>query len=158
MCDGNSRLGFVVAGLLLGILMAAMVNTIVSTAMATIVAELGGLDSTFGSPRPMWLRKWRRCRFSASCPTCMGANGFRVWHRDLFARFGAVRPDGQYRAAQHIPRNPGIGGGALMPIAFALMFDVFPIEKRGAMGGLFGAVFGISSLAGPCSARLLPTT
>lgn len=57
-----------------------------------------------------------------------------------------------YRAIQ------GIGGGALMPIAFALMFDVFPIEKRGAMGGLFGAVFGISSLAGPCSARLLPTT
>lgn len=48
-----------------------------------------------------------------------------------------------YRAIQ------GIGGGALMPIAFALMFDVFPIEKRGAMGGLFGAVFGISSLAGP---------
>ncbi|KEQ22950.1 hypothetical protein ET33_20380 [Paenibacillus tyrfis] len=39
-----SRLGFVVAGLLLGILMAAMDNTIVATAMGTIVAELGGLD------------------------------------------------------------------------------------------------------------------
>lgn len=45
----NSRLGFVVAGLLLGILMAAMDNTIVSTAMATIVSELGGLSKSITS-------------------------------------------------------------------------------------------------------------
>jgi EmrB/QacA subfamily drug resistance transporter len=48
-----------------------------------------------------------------------------------------------YRAVQ------GIGGGALMPIAFTIMFDVVPPEKRGGMGGMFGAVFGASSLLGP---------
>ncbi|CAK4847134.1 unnamed protein product [Aphanomyces euteiches] len=48
-----------------------------------------------------------------------------------------------YRAIQ------GIGGGALMPIAFTIMFDVVPADKRGKMGGLFGAVFGLSSIFGP---------
>jgi EmrB/QacA subfamily drug resistance transporter len=48
-----------------------------------------------------------------------------------------------YRAIQ------GIGGGALMPITFAIVFDIFPPEKRGKMQGMFGAVFGISSVVGP---------
>ena len=48
-----------------------------------------------------------------------------------------------YRAIQ------GIGGGALVPIAFTIIFDIFPIEKRGKIGGLFGAVFGLSSIFGP---------
>lgn len=43
----------------------------------------------------------------------------------------------------------GIGGGALMPIAFTIVFDVFPPEKRGKMTGLLGAVFGMSSVLGP---------
>ena len=36
-----------------------------------------------------------------------------------------------------------------MPIAFTIIFDIFPPEKRGKMTGLFGAVFGTSSLFGP---------
>ncbi len=43
MVEKNNKLGFVVAGLLLGILMASMDNTIVVTAMGTIVGDLGGL-------------------------------------------------------------------------------------------------------------------
>ncbi len=48
-----------------------------------------------------------------------------------------------YRAIQ------GIGGGALIPIAFTIMFDAVPLEKRGNLGGMFGAVFGLSSIFGP---------
>lgn len=43
----------------------------------------------------------------------------------------------------------GIGGGALLPIAFTIIFDLFPPEKRGKMSGMFGAVFGLSSVLGP---------
>jgi EmrB/QacA subfamily drug resistance transporter len=43
----------------------------------------------------------------------------------------------------------GLGAGALFPIAFTIMFDIFPPEQRGKMSGLFGAVFGLSSIAGP---------
>lgn len=48
-----------------------------------------------------------------------------------------------YRAIQ------GIGGGALLPIAFTIVFDIFPPEKRGKMTGLLGAVFGSASVFGP---------
>src|SRR6185312_14012996 len=48
-----------------------------------------------------------------------------------------------YRAIQ------GIGAGALVPIAFTIMFDAVPVESRGKLGGLFGAVFGLSSIFGP---------
>lgn len=36
-----------------------------------------------------------------------------------------------------------------MPIAFTIVFDIFPPEQRGKMTGLLGAVFGSSSVAGP---------
>jgi EmrB/QacA subfamily drug resistance transporter len=146
--QSNTRL--VVAGLLLGLFMAALDQTIVSTAMTTIIKKLGGLESfiwvysaymitmvvstpIFGKLSDMYGRK----RFflmglllfmvgSILCGTAMNMDQLII-----------------YRAIQ------GIGGGALMPIVFTIIFDLFPAEKRGKMMGLFGAVFGISSVFGP---------
>lgn len=52
----------------------------------------------------------------------------------------------------------GIGGGALMPIAFTIIFDIFPPEKRGKMTGLIGAVFGVSSVFGPLMGAFITET
>ena len=43
----------------------------------------------------------------------------------------------------------GIGGGALFTTAFAIIADLFPPRERGKVGGMFGAVFGLSSTIGP---------
>jgi EmrB/QacA subfamily drug resistance transporter len=43
----------------------------------------------------------------------------------------------------------GVGGGGLMAIAFAIIGDVIPPRERGRYQGYFGAVFGVSSIAGP---------
>lgn len=48
-----------------------------------------------------------------------------------------------YRAIQ------GIGGGALTPVAFTIIFDVVPREQAGKFSGMFGAVFGLASIFGP---------
>jgi EmrB/QacA subfamily drug resistance transporter len=43
----------------------------------------------------------------------------------------------------------GLGAGAIMPVAMAVIGDLFTPRERGRYQGLFGAVFGLSFLVGP---------
>jgi len=150
MVAAESKVSFVVAGLLLGILMGAMDNTIVSASMPTIVGELGGLDKF------IWVTSAYLVATMASMPIfgklsdMYGRKRFFILGLFIFLVGSALCGTAQsitqlsiYRAIQ------GIGGGSLMPIAFTIIFDIFPPEKRGKMTGLFGAVFGLSSVVGP---------
>ncbi|CAM3834606.1 MDR family MFS transporter [Mesobacillus zeae] len=150
MVSDNVNLKPVVAGLLLGILMAAMDNTIVATAMGTIVADLGGFDKF------VWVTSAYMVTVMAGMPIfgklsdMYGRKRFYIFGLLVFLAGSALCGIAQnmvqlsiYRAIQ------GIGGGALMPIAFTIVFDIFPPEKRGKMTGLLGAVFGTSSVLGP---------
>lgn len=148
--SGESNKKLVVGGLLLGILMASMDNTIVATAMGTIVSELGGMDKF------IWV---------TSAYMIASVAGMPIWGKlsDMYGRklfylsglglfivgsmlCGTAQDMSQlifYRAIQ------GLGGGALMPIAFTIIFDIFPPAERGKVSGLFGAVFGLSAIFGP---------
>ena len=150
MAAQESKLKFVVAGLLLAILMSAMDNTIVATSMGTIVSDLGGFDKF------VWVTSAYLVTVMAGTPIfgklsdMYGRKRFFIFGLSVFL-FGSILCGTAesitqlsiYRAIQ------GVGGGALMPIAFTIIFDIFPPEKRGKMTGLFGAVFGTSSLFGP---------
>lgn len=146
----KSNIKLVVAGLLLGILMSAMDNTIVATAMYTIVKDLGGFDQI------VWVTSAYMVAVMAGTPIfgklsdMYGRKRFYIFGLVVFlvgsALCGMAETMPQliiFRAIQ------GIGGGALMPIAFTIVFDLFPPEKRGKMTGLLGAVFGTSSIMGP---------
>jgi EmrB/QacA subfamily drug resistance transporter len=150
MTVSEKTIRWVIAGLLLGILMSAMDNTIVATAMGTIVADLGGMDKF------IWVTSAYMVAVMAGMPIfgklsdMYGRKRFYILGLVVFLIGSALCGIAQnivqlslYRAIQ------GIGGGALMPIAFTIVFDIFPPEKRGKMTGLFGAVFGISSVMGP---------
>lgn len=49
----------------------------------------------------------------------------------------------------------GIGASGIFPIASALVGDLFPVEKRGRILGLIGAVFGLAFMVGPLIAGVL---
>ncbi|RKP56191.1 DHA2 family efflux MFS transporter permease subunit [Cohnella endophytica] len=146
----KSSVKLVVAGLLLGLFMASLDQTIVSTAMTTIIKKLGGFESF------IWVYSAYMIAMVVSTPIfgklsdMYGRKRFFLLGLSLFLigsiLCGTATNMDQliiYRAIQ------GIGGGALMPIVFTIIFDLFPAEKRGKMMGLFGAVFGLSSVFGP---------
>ncbi|MGJ7911414.1 MDR family MFS transporter [Neobacillus sp. LXY-1] len=150
MIKSDTNLKPVVAGLLLAILMSAMDNTIVATAMPTIVSDLGGFD------KYIWVTSAYMVAVMAGMPIfgklsdMYGRKRFFMFGLIIFLVGSSLCGISQtivqlsiYRAIQ------GIGGGALMPIAFTIVFDIFPPENRGKMTGLLGAVFGASSILGP---------
>src|SRR5690606_32735547 len=52
----------------------------------------------------------------------------------------------------------GLGGGALMSMAFSAIGDIFTPRERGKFQGFTGAVFGISSVVGPLAGGLITDT
>ena len=47
------------------------------------------------------------------------------------------------------------GAGGLLPVAAAVIAETVPLERRGRMLGLIGAVFGVAFLLGPLLGGLL---
>lgn len=146
----SPNLGIVIAGLLLGILMASMDNTIVATAMGNIVGELGGMDKFVWVTSAYLVAEMAGMPIFGKLSDMYGRKKFFIFGLIVFMAGSALCGTAHtitelalYRAVQ------GIGGGALVPIAFAIMFDAVPLESRGKLGGAFGAVFGLSSIFGP---------
>ncbi len=52
----------------------------------------------------------------------------------------------------------GLGGGALITMAFSAIGDIFTPRERGAYQGFTGAVFGFSSVVGPLAGGLITDT
>jgi EmrB/QacA subfamily drug resistance transporter len=146
----KSKLGFVMAGLLLSILMASMDNTIVATAMGTIVGELGGFDKFVWVTSAYMVAEMAGMPIFGKLSDMFGRKKFFIFGLLVFligsmlcGQADKITELSIFRAIQ------GIGAGALIPIAFTIMFDTVPVEQRGKLGGLFGAVFGLSSIFGP---------
>ncbi|TCM96400.1 EmrB/QacA subfamily drug resistance transporter [Paenibacillus sp. BK033] len=146
----KSNVGLVIAGLLLSILMASMDNTIVATAMGNIVAELGGLDKFVWVTSAYMVAEMAGMPIFGKLSDMYGRKRFFLFGIIMFmagsvlcGTAGSITELALFRAVQ------GIGAGAMMPVAFTIMFDAVPLESRGKMGGMFGAVFGMSSIFGP---------
>jgi EmrB/QacA subfamily drug resistance transporter len=146
----KSHLGLVIAGLLLSILMASMDNTIVATAMGTIVGELGGFDKFVWVTSAYMVAEMAGMPIFGKLSDMFGRKKFFIFGLTVFlagsilcGTADTITELSIYRAIQ------GLGAGALIPIAFTIMFETVPVEQRGKLGGLFGAVFGLSSIFGP---------
>ncbi|HLT15202.1 MAG TPA: MDR family MFS transporter [Acidimicrobiales bacterium] len=138
------------SGLLLGMLLAALDSTIVATALPTIVSDLGGLDHI------SWVVTAYLLTMTIATPL-YGKLGDLYGRKRLFqiaiavfiassALCGLATSMAQliaFRALQ------GVGAGGLIVLGQAIIADVVSPRERGRYQGLFGAVFGGSSVAGP---------
>ncbi len=136
--------------LMLAILLAALDQTIVSTALPTIVGDLGGLShlswvvtayllATTAST-PLWGKLGdqygRKTLFQASIVIFLVGSALCGQSHSIFELIA-------FRALQ------GLGGGGLIVLTQAIIADIVPARERGKYQGAFGAVFGVSSVAGP---------
>ncbi|MFJ6697561.1 MDR family MFS transporter [Streptomyces sp. NPDC091272] len=139
-----------IGALLLGMLLAALDQTIVSTALPTIVSDLGGMDHL------SWVVTAYMLAATAATPL-WGKLGDQYGRKKLFQTAIVIFLVGSALCgiAQNMPELiafralQGLGGGGLMVLAMAIVGDIVTPRERGKYQGLFGAVFGTTSVLGP---------
>jgi EmrB/QacA subfamily drug resistance transporter len=143
-------LWLIMGALMLVMLLASLDQTIVSTALPTIVGELGGLEHLSWVVTAYLLAITVVTPLYGKLGDLFGRKRVLQGALTLFLIGSALCGLAQgmteliaFRAIQ------GLGGGGLMVSAQAAIGDVVPPSRRGRYTGLFGAVFGVSSVAGP---------
>jgi EmrB/QacA subfamily drug resistance transporter len=140
----------IILALILATALSALDGTVVTTALPTIVGVLGGLPlyslvvsaylltatttvPIYGKLSDMYGRK----------PVFMVGTGIFIGGSALCGLAWDMPSLIAFRAIQ------GIGAGAVLPISLTIIGDLFDIEERARMAGIFGAVWGVSSVVGP---------
>src|SRR3954467_7985558 len=144
------RRNLIFVAVLLGMLLAALDQTIVATALPTVVADLGGAGH----------QSWVVTSYllaSTIITAIVGKLGDLFGRKMVFAAAvvfflagsvlcglaGSMTMLVASRALQ------GIGGGAIMVTATAVIGEVIPLRERGRYQGALGAVFGVTTVIGP---------
>ncbi|MFC0316038.1 MDR family MFS transporter [Gordonia phosphorivorans] len=148
--SADRSLLFLFIGLMITMLLASLNQTVLSTALPTIVGELDGVDQmtwvitgyilastvvmpVYGRISDLLGRK----------PVLLVAIGLFI----LGSIVGGLAQNIELLIAARVLQ--GIGGGGLMILSQAAIADVVPARERGRYMGAMGAVFAVSSVAGP---------
>ena len=144
------RVVVVFSGLVLAVLLGALDSTIVATALPTIVGEMGGIGQLSWVVTAYLLAQTVVTPLYGKLGDLYGRKKVLQIAIVIFllgsVLCGASRTLGQliaFRALQ------GLGGGGLIVTSQAVIGDVIAPRDRGRYQGIFGAVFGVSSIVGP---------
>jgi EmrB/QacA subfamily drug resistance transporter len=128
----------------------ALDTSVVSTAMPTVIGQIGGIQ----------LYAWVFSAYLLSSTVSMPIYGKLA---DLFGRkpvllfgtalfLGGSMLCGQAQTMEQLIAFrlvQGLGAGGMLPITQTILGDIFPLEQRARITGLFSTVWGISGLLGP---------
>lgn len=146
----RNRIIIVTIGIMFSIFLASMESTVAATAMPTIVGELGGLEHY----------SWVFSAFMLASTTTVPLYGklSDLYGRRLFFTLamgfflaGCIFAGQAQSMTQLIFARAlqGLGAGGIQPLAFILIGEMFSLEQRAKMQGLFSGVWGVSSIIGP---------
>lgn len=146
----------IVAGLMLSMFLVALDGTIVSTAMPSIVGNLGGFSLYAWVPSVYLLTTAVSTPIYGKLADLFGRKRLLFFGIGLFLLGSVTSGASQtmlmlivFRAVQ------GLGAGAVQPVTTTLIGDIFSLEQRARMQGLFSSVWGISSVIGPLLGGLM---
>jgi EmrB/QacA subfamily drug resistance transporter len=151
---------FVVAvGIMAALAVAALDGTVVSTAMPTIIGNLGGLSEYSWVFSAYLLASTVTVPLYARLADMYGRKPIFLTGLALFVGgsmlcgfAGSMAQLILFRAIQ------GLGAGAVQPISFTIIGDVFESEQRAKIQGLFSGVWGAAAVVGPALGSIITTT
>jgi len=146
----SGRKKLITMGIMLSLFLASMEGTVVSTAMPSIVGQMGGLS----------IYSWVFSIFMLTSTTTGPVYGKLS---DLYGRrlvftismaiflIGSVLCGLAQTMEQLILFRgiQGLGAGGVLPLAFTIVGEIFSLEQRTKMQGLFSGVWGVSAVVGP---------
>src|SRR5437588_5379303 len=148
--EQRQRVRVVFGALMLVILLASLDQTIVATALPTIVGDLGGLQHLSWVVTAYLLASTITGPLYGKFGDLYGRKGTLQIAIVIFLIGSALCGIAQnmaelisFRALQ------GLGAGGLLTTTIAVVGDIIPPRDRGKYQGLFGAVFGVSTVIGP---------
>lgn len=142
--------GLLILGLMIAMLFASLDQTIVGTALPRIVGDLGGLGLMAWMTTAYMLTSTVVVPIAGKLSDLIGRRVVYVTGITIFIIASALCGTAQdmtwliiFRALQ------GLGGGIMMPMAMIIIGDIFSGKERAKWMGVFGAIFGLSSVVGP---------
>ncbi|GGP54348.1 MDR family MFS transporter [Saccharothrix coeruleofusca] len=148
------------SGLMMGMFMSILASTIVSNALPRIIADLNGSQSVY-----TWVVTTELLAMTATVP---------LWGKlaDLYSRklliqlslglfvvgslIAGFSPNVEVLIASRVVQ--GLGAGGMTALATIVMAAMIPPRELGRYSGIFGAVFGVGTVAGPLIGGLLVDT
>jgi EmrB/QacA subfamily drug resistance transporter len=140
----------ILLAILLTLFLFALDQTVVGTALPKIITDLEGQSLYTWAVTIYLLTSTISGPIYGKLSDLYGRRPIFIWAVGLFLVSsifaGLCQEMWQFVLARGLQ---GLGGGAVFPIALAVIADLYPPEERAKYGALFGAVFGLSSVLGP---------
>nr|WP_246467762.1 MDR family MFS transporter [Allocatelliglobosispora scoriae] len=148
------------SGLMLGMFVSILASTVVSNALPRIIADLQGTQSVY-----TWIVTTELLAMTATVP---------LWGKmaDLYSKklliqlslglfatgsiIAGLTPNVEILIASRVVQ--GVGAGGMTALAMIVMAAMIPPRELGRYSGIFGAVFGVGTIAGPLIGGVLVDT
>ncbi|WP_127499273.1 MFS transporter [Actinoplanes solisilvae] len=139
------------SGLMLGMFVSILASTIVSNALPRIIADLHGSQSVY-----TWIVTTELLAMTATVP--LWGKLADLYNKKLLIQISLLlfvagsliagfTPDVGVLIVSRVVQ--GIGAGGMTALATIVMAAIIPPREMGRYSGLFGAVFGLATIAGP---------
>src|SRR3989454_9096287 len=140
----------ILGAILLALFLFALDQTVVGTALPKIITDLKGNELYTWSVTIYLLTSTISGPIYGKLSDLFGRRPIVIWAVGLFLVSSVFAGLSQQMWQFILFRGlQGLGGGAVFPVALAVVADLYTPAERGKYLGLFGAVFGVSSLVGP---------
>ncbi|HXU44883.1 MAG TPA: MDR family MFS transporter [Thermoanaerobaculia bacterium] len=155
MQPGRDR-QLVTAAVMLGMFLAALEATAVAAAVPTAVGTMGGVARYSWVFSAYLLTSTTTVPLYGKLADLFGRRRIYLFSVALFLLGSALSGLSASLVQLIVFRGiQGLGAGGLMPVAATVIGDVFSLEERGRMQGLFSSVWAFASLVGPLAGGLL---